>query len=579
MSKPLSLRVRFVGFLALVLLPVALLGIIQGSIALFDQSQNIRNSFVESTLTVAKDQSAEFHRLLDVLSTLSDHRDITSGDNFLCREALIKSLQRLSHFSSIYALDQQGQSLCAVGEDLDVDQNISWFREIQQGAPFVISRYSALRKCDECIVFSVPIHRNRQFEGALAATLPISILRRFSREFNLRTENRGDLLDKDGNILTASIEELPLAEMPINYSTTIPDFLSSEKGTQIFEHKSEDGSQRLYALSPLLNDSLYLLISRPTQNILTISTLSIWLQIVIPIALWALAVSASWLATNQMVLRWINKSKKLAERLIAGNWSPTNEFDNAPSEFKLTADLYEDLISTIQSRQSALTKALEEKDTLIKEIHHRVKNNLQIITSLLELQGRTAQSDGERRILMDAQNRINALATIHRALYEAENLDVVGLRPFLQSLTTHLEELSSTDNRSIRVLVKAPDIIVSSNKAIPLALLTAEAATNAVKHAFSKEDDGKIMMTISPAPPTEGQTDGEELYNIEVVDAGTATIMSDHTESQNGGNNGQRPGIGKTLMQAFTRQLGAEMFIETTEKGTRVLIRNAHLHD
>lgn len=137
----------------------------------------------------------------------------------------------------------------------------------------------------------------------------------------------------------------------------------------------------------------------------------------------------------------------------------------------------------------------EEKSVMLREIHHRVKNNLQVISSLLRLQAREAKDDKTIELFKDSTNRVVAMALIHEKMYQTKDLAKINLEEYLRTLLNDL-----IDSYSIQIPIKA-DIhsnveMISNQSLVPLALLFNELVSNTLKHAFSEKDEGTIKIDI-----------------------------------------------------------------------------------
>jgi two-component sensor histidine kinase len=138
---------------------------------------------------------------------------------------------------------------------------------------------------------------------------------------------------------------------------------------------------------------------------------------------------------------------------------------------------------TIQKKNAVLEHMVTEKEWLLKEVHHRVKNNLQTVVSLLELQSENLRDEALTAI-QDSQNRIYAMSLIHQKLYQTENVASINMQPYLQELTAHLQTVYNPEHKiDIELQVTALELDVS--QAIPIGLIVNEAVTNSIKYAFN----------------------------------------------------------------------------------------------
>ncbi len=172
------------------------------------------------------------------------------------------------------------------------------------------------------------------------------------------------------------------------------------------------------------------------------------------------------------------------------------------------ARLYEQARHEIAQRVQAegqIKAALAEKETLLKELHHRVKNNLQVISTLLDLQAGAAQDDQVRVAFEESQQRIQAMAGIHEQLYRSQDLARVDMAAYVDKLVAELHRSYATP--AIEFEIRAPDVALDVDQAIPCGLIINELVSNALKHAFRAREtrDGKISVTLHPSSPGNGK--------------------------------------------------------------------------
>ncbi len=157
----------------------------------------------------------------------------------------------------------------------------------------------------------------------------------------------------------------------------------------------------------------------------------------------------------------------------------------------------------VQQRTHALNESLGEKEVLLKEIHHRVKNNLQIISSLLRMQSRKiGQSVCIEGAFNDAQNRVRAMALIHEQLYRSSDLSKPQFDQYLQALTQNLLQTYRLGQQSVQAIFQLEPLQLNLNSAIPCGLIVNELVSNALKYAFPQQPQGQITITLTPESDT-----------------------------------------------------------------------------
>jgi two-component sensor histidine kinase len=154
-------------------------------------------------------------------------------------------------------------------------------------------------------------------------------------------------------------------------------------------------------------------------------------------------------------------------------------------------------ITARKRAEEQIRAALEEKEVLFKEINHRVKNNLQVISSLLSLHARQLADPEAIRILKESRNRIQAMALVHEMLYRTETPSRIHLGDYLQSLTGHLLESYGAVDAGVRLVSRIAPVSMSLEAAIPCGLIINELVTNSLKHAFPAATGGEITVELT----------------------------------------------------------------------------------
>ncbi len=205
--------------------------------------------------------------------------------------------------------------------------------------------------------------------------------------------------------------------------------------------------------------------------------------------------------------------------------------------------------------EKRLAEALEEKEILLREVHHRVKNNMQIISSLLTLQDSKSGSAELHRSFQESINRIHAMALVHNQLYQSSDFARIALGDYADSLAGRLSDVYRAERPGVRTRVDADSVSVTINDAVPIGLILNELITNAFKHAFSG-DDGAILIILRET--------GDGRCSVTVADDGVG--MPPDEERAAGTT------LGLVLIEALVRQLGARMEILRPGKGTEIRI-------
>jgi PAS domain S-box-containing protein len=203
-------------------------------------------------------------------------------------------------------------------------------------------------------------------------------------------------------------------------------------------------------------------------------------------------------------------------------------------------------VSETKRAEETVRASLKEKETLLKEIHHRVKNNLQVTSSLLRLQTEAVTDASARRALGDSQNRIRSMALVHELLYRSKDLSRVDLAEYVRDVSRQLLRSHEIDPERIRVDLRLDAAPVAADLAVPCGLILNELLTNALKHAFPEQRRGQIEIEVRAQPGRLHLIVGDDGVGFRQTGAPTS--------------------LGLRLVQALAEQVGGSLKV-TSEPG------------
>ncbi|MGM0587409.1 MAG: PAS domain S-box protein [Bacteroidota bacterium] len=206
-----------------------------------------------------------------------------------------------------------------------------------------------------------------------------------------------------------------------------------------------------------------------------------------------------------------------------------------------------------------IKKSLEEKVVLLQEVHHRVKNNLALVSSLLQLQADESDQPELEKNLREARNRIYSISKIHEILYQDENLADVSFGDYVRELVEALEKSLKPVNTAVDFELELQTLSLSINQAIPAGLLINELVSNAYEHAFRGRSEGEVQIEMK-------KVDGQILLNIQDDGVGLPKDFELST-----GNT-----LGWTLIQTLVKQLHGQIDVDSSAQGTGIQIRFPH---
>jgi two-component sensor histidine kinase len=209
----------------------------------------------------------------------------------------------------------------------------------------------------------------------------------------------------------------------------------------------------------------------------------------------------------------------------------------------------------LQQKNTQIDQALHENEDLLRETHHRVKNNLQIISSMLHLQGRHIKDPAILEALRDSRNRVNSMALIHQSLYREEHLKGINIREYIQALSQSLMTSYKVDQQRIGIDTEVQSLLLDVDSAIPIGLITNELVTNAIKYAFPHGRTGDVLVRLYR---------DKEMLHLSIEDNGVGLPDDFQLRSQES--------YGYHLIHSLSRKLKADIEIRN-DVGCSVYLR------
>jgi two-component sensor histidine kinase len=207
---------------------------------------------------------------------------------------------------------------------------------------------------------------------------------------------------------------------------------------------------------------------------------------------------------------------------------------------------------SLQALINEKDKLLAEKEWLVKEVHHRVKNNLQMVISLLNSQSAYLSNQDAVAAIRESQRRMHAMSLIHQRLYEKDE-STIDMQTYISQLVSYLKD--SFDCHQVRFVLDVEFLELDVSKAVPVGLILNEAITNSLKYAFPDGRPGHILVSLKPVPP---------LVQLSVADDGVGLPKDNLAEV--------KKSLGMSLLKGLTLQIGGSYEIRS-ESGVEIVIR------
>ncbi|MDH7510611.1 MAG: MASE3 domain-containing protein [Methanolinea sp.] len=196
------------------------------------------------------------------------------------------------------------------------------------------------------------------------------------------------------------------------------------------------------------------------------------------------------------IARDVTEKKLMESEILSLNRNLEQRVAERTEELRKANVLLQEEVAQRKKAEEDLKRTLDERTVILRELYHRVKNNMQIIISMMNLQLRKIGDPAVRHLMEETQNRVRAMALVHEMLYKSENLSEINLAQYIPLLVNQI--FSSTDTRSQRIAksIEVGDIMVTIDKAIPLGLIINELVTNSLTHAFPEGRQGSIGIRV-----------------------------------------------------------------------------------
>lgn len=551
-----SLRSRLVAVVAVTLLPLVALS---GWYAKREQ-QRIDMSSAEPVVAAAeavvsrhRELLAGSRRMLVAMCAedtvqLSAKPDAMASDINACEAYLRRVLGTFpNEYSSAVVTDAQGVARCssaptAIGMAFD-DREI--FRAVRDAKKFTVGTQVAGRVTPNTVIpLALPILQGGEFRGMCSVGISLPIFADLLTPARTADDIAVSLVDRSGVPIGGSAEAtraLPVA----------PRLAAAIVGGQMaFRDVGADGQFYEFRLRPLADTAIYVVAAAPVAEGLA-PLLAVWGGFILVVLVVAAALLAVWLGADRWCVRPMRQIRSFADSVARGDDMVLDSRGSWGPELTSIADGVQAMAAAIASREAELKAGLEQRDHMLREIHHRVKNNLQMISSLLNLQAGEIRSPRIRRFFGDAQNRVLTLSILHRHLYERSSWALVDFQQFISDLVRQISVgRRGPDRPQPRYQIRAPIMAVGPDIAIPIGLIVTEAISSALNRSLDSATAPEIR--------------------IEAADkAGTVELTIEDNGAGGGGSIGPgvRGGFGLTLIRGLAMQLGGEAQITEREGG------------
>lgn len=332
-----------------------------------------------------------------------------------------------------------------------------------------------------------------------------------------------------------------------------PTVAESLGGAGIVEATTVGGEASLWAVADLFAEQgLYVAVGIGLDELLADTDRTIWQSIGILTAVFLAAALAAWIIGQLAIRVPLDRLNRSVSRVRAGDYSFRHDAISSALEFRRLEDNFNAMANSLethetelQQRNARLKDLIDEKEMLVREMNHRIKNSLQLVSSVIGLQQQGVSDPDAKARLVDARARVAAVAKVHERLYGGARLDVVDAGRYLKELCDELgRTMELPDGRSPTLSVRVVDVHLSPDKMIPIGMITTELVTNAIKHSAGHSAKAAVEVILEPV---------DDQLKLSIIDNGPG-FPKDAKPDQSGG-------LGMRVATALASQLGSKLEI------------------
>ncbi|KPQ05892.1 MAG: Signal transduction histidine kinase [Rhodobacteraceae bacterium HLUCCA12] len=541
------LAVRLVLLLTVALFPLGTVAVLTTAQTVSEARDSADRALLGMTSEAVAGKRALIESAFASANTLGPLALERHDDDEDCRELLTEFVQRSGIFNFAGLLGTNGQMQCVSSGEATNLGNTEYFTQLlERPAAMVSGQVAGIDRPEGDLLITQPIRDGSELRGFVLITVPqrgIDLMRRIRVE----TEPLNTVLfNHAGDILTGADDPDRLAMLPDGHA--LQD-LTNSNAERIIRGQTAEGENATFAVAELIPRRLYALGTWPESEGVAGGMSAMIMPLILPVLMWIASLGVAYFAVYRLVLRHIRTLNRQMRRFALGHRdTPPEIIDGAPAELREVSVTFQKLTRILSRDEAELEESLAEKTVLLKEIHHRVKNNLQLIASILNLQMRQVRDPAARGVLQSVQDRVIGLATIHRSLYQSDRLSEVRADQLIDEIARQLLAIGATPGSGIDVRTHYDPVMLSPDRLVPLSLLLTEAVTNALKYVGTADEDGTPWLEIALMQKGE---------RVEL--AITNSLSGPVTPAESADQDFERTRLGADLIEAFAMQLEGDL--------------------
>ncbi|HEX7727085.1 MAG TPA: sensor histidine kinase [Rhizomicrobium sp.] len=472
MLKAKSLRSQLMLIVVLALAPLAIASIAQGVMHVRARQGAIDDVLRQTATYATHNEQNIFAASALLLKGVAAHPELRAGAA-PCAALLKTAVLGLPSVLNLTFVDAEGKPVCSSTGRFDTADysTLAWWKRVQArtapGLPPLLYSDAMQRKV---LPYTLPLHdASGAFAGALTAALDLRWVSQTSPYGRLPPYALMLIVDRNGTIL-ASNRPVP-AGLNVAVSKTTVDH-------QQHTFHAQDSSRARWRWTSERIENSTRLIAFAMEEPLPFGVTRVYLlgNILLPILMVILASIAMWLGTERFVIRWTAYLKRVSAAYAQNHLAfEMTELKEAPEEFQVLGHEMKEMAASIRDRDRTLNSALQQKSAMTREIHHRIKNNLQIVASLISLYSQNIADSKSRVAFSQILARVGALTLIQRLIEMSDTTPILDMRRLFTELAEQMRTIAVESNIRYRLTVNAEDWLLPPDMATPVAFFAVEA--------------------------------------------------------------------------------------------------------
>lgn len=549
-----TLTFRIAALLALALMPIGMISVYQ-TYQLFEEvDQRERANLLALTVEAADREISYIRNAFGVAAAVAAIAPALDQQGDECPARLSKVVEADPEVVFVGYVDAAGRLACASeAQGQDLSQTVLYAQ--MSGRPVQTVNVQMHSTVLDMAVINVthPVFEEDRFAGYVVVSLRHDLMRPRLRQpvanfpLNLITFNA------DGELLTTDHSGADIYGI-LPADQVLKDLVEVRR--MAFRGMTLGGEQRTFAVVPVIGDTVFALSSWRHKDD-SVDRLNITSSVMFPVAMWLAGLGVAFFSVQTMVIR---PTRNLRARMLMFmrnrrimSYDPA---ERPAIELVEIDETWQRMAEGVLHDEAELHDSIHEKTVLLKEVHHRVKNNLQLIASILNMKIRKARSDEEKDTLRDMQQRVMSIARVHQKLYETSSEERVRADELIRSILQQMLASGLAGPGALDLDERYDPVVLYPDQAVPLSLAVSELFTNALKHMGNAEgQENRLQVRLA-------QEDGQ---------AARLTVRNSVAPKSDQGIVGDSGGLGEKLIRAFVQQI--EGTLEETPGETSYEVR------